>query len=169
MSFNSSLLQDAEVTTAMSQILSTSPIYSNVVKQLQLSFLNRAKPSESMGTEEDFTALLDSYRLGLILGRFLQIRVSMLAMAPLNRAVLGIDHDKLNTILHKRRQDKAPRKLALDLSHAAFNKYQRLHEFQTHPAQFSAGVFVCTPNSRELRVGTDWCYSAKTCAISLWI
>lgn len=79
MTFGSSLLQDAGATTIINQMLKTSPMYSDVIQQLQSNFLERTKPWAAMGTKYDFTALLDSYRLGLTLGKPTPARIPIFA------------------------------------------------------------------------------------------
>lgn len=139
--FNSSFVQDAEVTLSMSQILITSPIYSNIVEQLRLSFSRRPE------LNDDFPSLLDNYRLGLTLGTILHIRVILLTSKSLNEAVLGTYDAEPNQISKNRQLQKTPRKLPTTLPYTAFAKYQRLHrQSETHPEQFSAGVFVSTTN-----------------------
>lgn len=103
--FSSSLLQDAGVTTVMCQMISTLPLYSNVIQQLRKNFLERTKPWDAMGTKYDFTILLDSYRLGLILGKILPNRVSVLVLC-LNietfQALTMANSTRFSTIAHRR-------------------------------------------------------------------
>lgn len=84
MTFSSSVVQDAGVITAINQMLKTSPMYSNIIQRLQVNFLERTKPWTAMSTKYDFTTLLDSYRLGLILGKSTLARIPVLTFTCLN-------------------------------------------------------------------------------------
>lgn len=109
MTFRSSLLQDAGVTTIMCQKISTLPLYSNVIQQLRKNFLERTKPWDAMGTKYDFTILLDSYRLGLILGKILPCFCS--CVVPKYRtfqALTMANSTRFSTVVH-RRHPESPR------------------------------------------------------------
>lgn len=87
MKFSSSLLQDAGVTTTITQMLKTLPMYSHIIQQLQVNFLGRSKPWTAMNTKYDFTTLLDSYRIGLILGKLIPARIPILTFIYLNTEI----------------------------------------------------------------------------------